>query len=61
VLFSFTSTCQRLGVEPWGYLRDVLGRLPSHPPERLVELLPDVWPRAQRDATEQAAPGSRTR
>jgi hypothetical protein len=23
-LFSFTSTCQRLGVEPWAYLQDVL-------------------------------------
>jgi transposase len=36
VLFSFTSTCQRLGVEPWAYLRDVLGRLPIHPAERLA-------------------------
>jgi transposase len=48
VLFSFTSTCQRLGVEPWCYLRDVLERLPSHPPERFAELLPDEW--AQRGA-----------
>jgi hypothetical protein len=24
VLFSFTSTCQRLGVEPWAYLQDAL-------------------------------------
>jgi transposase len=52
VLFSFTSTCQRLGVEPWGYLRDVLERLPSHPPERLADLLPDEWARAQRGAAE---------
>jgi hypothetical protein len=47
VLFSFTSTCHRLGVEPWRYLQDVLGRLPNHPPERLAELLPDEWARAQ--------------
>jgi hypothetical protein len=52
VLFSFTSTCQRLGVEQWRYLRHVLERLPSHPPERLGELLPDVWARAQRGAVE---------
>jgi hypothetical protein len=45
VLFSFTSTCQRLGIEPWRYLRDVLERLPSQPPERLAELLPDEWAR----------------
>jgi transposase len=29
VLFSFTSTCQRLGVEPWRYLREVLGACPG--------------------------------
>lgn len=50
-----TSTCQRVGVEPWRYLRDVLERLPSHPPERLAELLPDEWARAQRKATEPVA------
>src|SRR5262249_40950285 len=55
LLCSFTSTCQRLGVEPWAYLRDVLGRLPSHPTERLVELLPDEWARAQRGAAEATA------
>jgi transposase len=56
VLFSFTSTCQRLGVEPWRYFRDVLERLPSQPPERLAELLPDEWARAQRRVTEAAGP-----
>jgi transposase len=54
VLFSFTSTCQRLGVEPWRYLRDVLERLPTCPPERLGELLPDKLARLQRGATEPA-------
>ena len=43
VLFSFTSTCQRLHVEPWRYLRDVLERLPTWPTEQLDELLPDRW------------------
>ena len=42
----------RPDVEPWRYLRDVLVRLPSHPPERLGEPLPDVWARAQRGAVE---------
>jgi transposase len=54
VLFSFTSTCQRLGVEPWSYLRDVLGRLPGCPAERLAELLPDAWAQSQRAAAEPA-------
>jgi transposase len=43
VLFSFTSTCQRLGVEPWAYLQDVLARLPATPAGQLGDLLPDHW------------------
>jgi hypothetical protein len=48
VLYTFTQTCQALGIEPWRYLRDVLEQLPSHSPERMAELLPDEWARAQR-------------
>jgi transposase len=51
VLFSFTSTCQRLGVEPWAYLQDLLARLPTTPTERLGDLLPDHW-----QAVRQAMP-----
>jgi hypothetical protein len=43
VLFSVVSSCQRHGHDPFVYLRDVLSRLPDHPPERLAELLPDRW------------------
>jgi hypothetical protein len=49
-----------LGVEPWRYLRDVLERLPSHPPDRLKKLLPDEWARAQRHEAETMAPGDST-
>jgi transposase len=48
VLMSFTSTCNRLAVEPWSYLQDVLSRLPSTPTGQLDELLPDRWQAAQR-------------
>jgi hypothetical protein len=47
VLFSFTSTCQRLSVEARTYLRDVLTRLPSTPAELLGDLLPDRWQSAR--------------
>jgi hypothetical protein len=57
VLYAFTQTCQALGVEPWRYLRDVLERMPSHLSERLGELLPDEWARAQRDEAEPATLG----
>jgi hypothetical protein len=57
VLMSFTSTCRRLGVEPWAYLQDVLTRLPGLPAEHLSELLPDRWEAARRarEAPPQAA------
>ncbi len=55
VLFSFTSTCHRLGIEPWAYLKDVLSRLPTMPAERLVELLPDRWHTAQKQAAQTSA------
>lgn len=50
VLFSFTSTCHRLGIEPWAYLQDVLTRLPRTPAEHLAELLPDRWHAANKAA-----------
>jgi transposase len=48
VLFSFTSTCARLGVEPWAYLQEVLTRLPGLPASQLSELLPDRWQAARQ-------------
>jgi hypothetical protein len=52
VLYSLTGTCKHLGIDPFAYLRDVLGRLPTQPVDRLGELLPDVWfeahPQARR-------------
>jgi transposase len=54
VLFSFTVTCKRHGIDPFSYLRDVLTRLPTQPAERLDELLPDRWATARRAETEVA-------
>jgi transposase len=50
VLFSFTATCKQLGIDSFAYLRDVLGRLPTHPAERLGELLPHRWQAARTSA-----------
>jgi transposase len=57
VLFSFTSTCQRLGVEPWAYLQDVLTRLPATPADQVDALLPDRWRAARAAARTREAPG----
>jgi transposase len=56
VLFSFTSTCQRLGVEPWAYLQDVLTRLPAMRAGQLNDLLPDHWQAGRQAKTVIATP-----
>lgn len=43
VLVSFMATCQRLKIDPFTYLRDVLGRVAAHPINKLDELLPANW------------------
>jgi len=43
VLFSFTATCKFLKMNTFAYLHDVLERLPTHPADRLEELLPHRW------------------
>jgi transposase len=57
VLFSFTATCKHLGIDTFAYLRDVLERLPTHPQDRLEELLPHQWQAAKsaRNATSSAS------
>ena len=60
VLLSFTSTCQRLGVEPWAYLQDVLTRLPTLPAGQLDELLPDRWKAARATTVVSSAAATST-
>jgi transposase len=55
VLFSFTSTCHRLQLDPWAYLQDVLARLPRTAGANLGELLPDRWHAARKAATAATA------
>ena len=50
--FSLVATCQRHGIDTYAYLRDILGRLGTHPHERLQELLPPAWKTARTAPTE---------
>ena len=43
ILFSFIATCDRHHINPFDYLRDVLGRINATPISKLVELLPQNW------------------
>jgi len=47
VLRSFVASCQRVGIDPFAWLKDVLSRIADHPITRLAELLPHNWPPAQ--------------
>jgi len=43
VIYSIVVSCQRRGIEPWEYLRDVLKRLPAMQQSGLPSLLPANW------------------
>ncbi|HLJ76099.1 MAG TPA: transposase domain-containing protein [Acidobacteriaceae bacterium] len=47
MLRSFTASCQRVGVDPFTWLKDVLSRIADHPITRVAELLPHNWAPAQ--------------
>jgi transposase len=47
VLRSLLASCQRVSVDPFAWMKDVLARLPGHPITRLAELLPHNWAPAQ--------------
>jgi len=47
VLRSFMASCQRVSVNPFAWLKDVLSRIAAHPITRLTELLPHNWASAQ--------------
>lgn len=43
VIYSIVVSCERRGIEPWDYLRDVLSRLPAMQQSELASLLPANW------------------
>jgi transposase len=43
VLRSLVASCQRVRVDPFTWLKDVLSRVPTHPITRVAELLPHNW------------------
>ena len=45
IIYTLIESCKMNGVEPRGYLADVLQRLGSHPADRILELTPSEWNR----------------
>ena len=42
-MYSLVATCKLHRIEPFAYLKDVLGRIRNHRVDRLAELLPFNW------------------
>jgi hypothetical protein len=55
VLYTLIASCQRHGVEPYSYLRDVLRRLPYMTNWQIQDITPRAWARAQRASPAKAA------
>jgi transposase len=47
ILLSLVNTCKNLGMDPFGYLRDVIDRISMHPRHRVHELTPRQWLKAR--------------
>ncbi len=43
LIYSLIETCKLNGIDPFVYLRDVIGRIADHPIKRVDELLPFNW------------------
>lgn len=51
ILYSLIGSCRMNDVEPWAYLKDVLGRVSTHPASRIAELTPRGWKEARANTT----------
>jgi hypothetical protein len=57
ILYTIIGSCMLCDVEPWAYMREVTEVLSGDvTPERLEQLVPDVWARAQAAAEEPRSP-----
>jgi hypothetical protein len=48
ILYTVIESCRRRGIDPYGYLRDVLTRLPRMTNWQIPEVTPQAWAKAQR-------------
>lgn len=43
VLYSLVASCKRHKIDPYSYLRDVIGRVKTHPQSKIADLLPATY------------------
>ena len=57
VLYTFIASCQRHGIDPFAYLRDVLAQISACPVNNLYRFLPDRWKLAPTSSRPMASSG----
>ena len=55
VLYTIIESCRRRGVEAYGYLRDVLSRLPHLTNWQIKDITPKAWAKSKTGARSKAA------
>jgi len=48
ILYTVIESCRRREIDPYGYLRDVLTRLPNMTNRQIPEVTPEAWAKARR-------------
>jgi len=56
ILLSLIVSCKLHGIDPFAWLKDVLSRIPTHPTDRIGELIPREWKDRLGGQTVAAAP-----
>jgi len=54
IIYSFMATCKLQKIDPSKWLDDVLRRIPNHPKDKLIELLPQFWKPLQHKKVQEA-------
>ena len=47
IIYTVIESCRRRGLDPYAYLKDVLGRLPSMTNRQIPEVTPEAWSQAR--------------
>ena len=49
-MMTLVASCRNIQINPWIYLKDVLDRIPTHPADRMHDLIPGVWEPLEKNA-----------
>jgi hypothetical protein len=55
IIYTVIESCRRRGLDPYGYLKDVLTRLPNMTNHQIPEVTPAAWAKARRQQQRQTA------